>query len=155
MVNPATDTDTVTLTWSLPAELPAYAVVALAEAAQTAAEAAASSAVDIATGSPRGDLVATSPTLPTASVANNTAMGFGASEVWSVEGDAPDGFAAGETANNERLYLPDIHPAGSNGVWIVSEVSGVEVYETFIEHGGKRIGGCTTPENRRSSHGIN
>ena len=49
VVNPETDTDTVTLTWSVPAELPAYAIVTLAEdAADEAAASAAAAAADAA-----------------------------------------------------------------------------------------------------------
>ena len=73
VVNPRTDPDSVTLVWVLPAESPEYDAAGLAEgfaddAAASAAEAAQSAgqAVDIPTGSPRGALVATSPTLPTA-----------------------------------------------------------------------------------------
>ena len=43
-VNPATDTDTVNLVWSVPALLPAYAIVAAAEAAETGAETAETAA---------------------------------------------------------------------------------------------------------------
>ena len=123
VVNPATDADIVVLAWVLPSEAPEYDAAGLAEAAQEAAEAAqalaeqaAGQAVDIPTGSPRGALVATSPTLPTAATGSNSVIAFGAAELWTVEADAPDGFEAGPAANNERLYLPDIHPAGSNGV---------------------------------------
>ena len=153
VINPVVDADTVTLIWPVPAELPAYLAAAFAEAAQAAsenaadrAEQAAGQAVDIPTGSPRGALVATSPTLPTVAVANNTVIAFGATEVWTVEADAPDGFEAGPTANNERLYLPDIHPAGSNGIWLVVEVDGVDIAESFISHGG--IQGATTADRR-------
>ena len=60
--------------------------------------------------------------------------------------DAPDGFEAGPAANNERLYLPDIHPAGSNGIWLVVEVDDVEIAEIFISHGG--IQGATGADRR-------
>ena len=153
VVNPATDTDTVTLTWSVPAELPAYAVVTLAEDAADEAETArdlaqqyAGQAQDVPAGSPRGDLVATSPTLPTAATGSNTVIAFGASELWTIDAGAPDGFEAGPTANNERLYLPDIHPAGSNGIWIVIEVADVEIAEVFISQGG--IQGATGADRR-------
>ena len=143
VVNPATDADSVILTWSLPAELPAYAAAALAIAAQTAAEAArdaaqaaAGQAVDIPTGSPRGALVATSPTLSTATATNATVRAFGTAELWTVESDAPVGFAAGLPANNERLIFPDLHPPGMNGVWYVVEVGGVEIDEVFMPWGG-------------------
>ena len=63
-----------------------------------------------------------------------------------IEADAPAGFEAGPTANNERLYLPDIHPAGSIGIWEVVEVAGVEVAEIFISHGG--IQGATGADRR-------
>ena len=152
-VNPAVDTDTVTLVWGVPAELPAYLAAALAEAAQSAAEAAqalaeqaAGQAVDIPAGSPRGDLIATSPTLPTASTGTNSVIAFGTTELWGVEADAPDGYEAGPAANNERLYLPDLHPAGSIGIWVVVEVAGVEVAEIFISHGG--IQGATGADRR-------
>ena len=152
-VNPETDADIVNLAWPVPIELPAYLVVALAEAAQEAAEEAqalaeqaAGQAVDIPTGSPRGALVATSPTLPTAATANNSVIAFGAAELWTVEADAPDDFEAGPAANNERLYLPDIHPAGSIGTWEVVEVAGVEVAEIFTSHGG--IQGATGADRR-------
>ena len=153
IVNPATDIDLVDLAWSLPAELPAYAVVTLAVAAKDAAEAAqaraeqsAGQAVDIPAGSPRGELLATSPTLPTAATGTNSVIAFGAAELWTVEANAPDGFEAGPAANNERLYLPDIHPAGSNGIWLVVEVDDVEVAEVFISHGG--IQGATGADRR-------
>ena len=160
VVNPAVDSDTVTLIWDVPSELPAYLAAALAEMAQTAAETAqaaaetaqalaeqaAGQAVDIPTGSPRGALVATSPTLPTAATGFNTVIAFGAAEVWTVEADAPDGFEAGPTAQNERLYLPDIHPAGANGIWLVVEVDGVDIAESFISHGG--IQGAATADRR-------
>ena len=153
VINPVVDADTVTLIWPVPAELPAYLAAAFAEAAQAAAEnaadraeQAAGRAVDIPTGSPRGALVATSPTLPTAATGFNTVIAFGAAEVWTVEADAPDGFEAGPTANNERLYLPDIHPAGSNGIWLVVEVDGVDIAESFISHGG--IQGAATADRR-------
>ena len=49
VVNPATDTDTVTLVWSVPAELPAYAIVSEAEdAAEEAAASAAAAAGSVA-----------------------------------------------------------------------------------------------------------
>ena len=44
IVNPAVDADVVNLVWGLPSELPAYAIVALAEVAQTAAETAQAAA---------------------------------------------------------------------------------------------------------------
>ena len=153
LINPRVDADVVILTWPVPAELPAYLAATLAEeaetaaeAAQAAAEAAAASAVDIATGSPRGALVATSPTLPTTATANNTVIAFGAAELWTIESDAPDGFEAGPTANNERLYLPDIHPAGANGIWVVAEIDGVDIAEVFISQGG--IQGATGADRR-------
>ena len=153
VVNPANDSDSVNLVWSLPAEAPEYDAAGLAEAAQEAAEAAqalaeqaASQAVDIPTGSPRGGLVATSPTLPTAATGSNSVISFGAAELWTVEADAPDGFEAGPAASNERLYLPDIHPPGSNGIWLVVEVADVEVAEIFISHGG--IQGATGADRR-------
>ena len=157
VVNPAVDGDTVTLTWSIPAELPAYLAARLAETAQAAAETAqtaaetaqaasatsaaqaavsAGQAVDIPTGSPRGDLIATTPTLSTTSVANGTSRAFGTGELWTVDGGAPADFAAGLPANNERLYTPDIHPPGTNGIWAVVEVDGVEIDETIIPWGG-------------------
>ena len=153
VVNPANDTDTVTLVWSVPAELPAYLAAALAEAAQTAAETArdlaqqyAGQAQDIPAGSPRGVLVATSPTLPTGAVGSNTVIAFGAAELWTLGANAPDGYEAGPTASNERLYLPDIHPAGSNGMFVVIEVGGVEISEVFISQGG--IQGATSADRR-------
>ena len=153
VVNPATDGNVVNLVWSVPAELPAYAVVELAEEAAEEAEAArdlaaqyAGQAQDIPAGSPRGVLVATSPTLPTAATGSNTVIAFGAAELWTIDADAPDGFAAGPAASNERLYLPDIHPAGANGIWLVIEVAGVEVAEVFISHGG--IQGATGADRR-------
>ena len=153
VVNPANDSDTVTLVWSVPAELPAYLAAALAEAAQTAAETArdlaqqyAGQAQDIPAGSPRGVLVATSPTLPTGSVGSNTVIAFGAAELWTLGANAPDGYEAGPTASNERLYLPDIHPAGSNGMFVVIEVGGVEIAEVFISQGG--IQGATGADRR-------
>ena len=153
VVNPANDADIVNLVWVLPSEAPEYDAAGLAEAAQEAAEAAqalaeqaAGQAVDIPAGSPRGALVATSPTLPTAATGSNSVIAFGAAELWTVEADAPDGFEAGPAANNERLYLPDIHPAGSNGIWLVVEVAGVELAEIFISHGG--IQGATGADRR-------
>ena len=92
--------------------------LAAAEAQQYAGQ-----AQDIPAGSPRGALVATSPTLPTAATGTNTVIAFGATELWTIDANAPDGFAAGPVANNERLYLPDIHPAGANGIWVVIEVA--------------------------------
>ena len=128
-------------------------MVALAVAAQEAAETArdlsqqyAGQAQDIPAGSPRGALVATSPTLPTAATGFNTVIAFGAAELWTVESDAPDGFEAGPVASNERLYLPDLHPAGAIGIWLVVEVAGVEVAEVFISHGG--IQGATAADRR-------
>ena len=153
VVNPANDTDTVTLVWSVPAGLPAYLAAALAEAAQTAAETArdlaqqyAGQAQDIPAGSPRGVLVATSPTLPTGAVGSNTVIAFGAAELWTLGANAPDGYEAGPTASNERLYLPDIHPAGSNGMFVVVEVGGVEIAEVFVSQGG--IQGATGADRR-------
>ena len=156
-VNPSTDTDTVTLTWSVPAVLPAYAIVAAAEAAETGAETAeagaetaeagaeaaqalaeqaAGLAVDVPTGSPRGDLIGTSPTLSTATTTNATVRAFGAAEVWTLEPNAPAGFVLALIANNERFLFPDLHPAGVNGVWYVVEVGGVEIDEVFMPWGG-------------------
>ena len=157
VVNPATDLDSVDLVWGIPAELPAYAAASLAEtaqvaaetaqtaaetartaaqAAQAAAEAAANTAVDIPTGSPRGDLIATSPTLSTTTITSTTARAFAAAELWTVAGSAPADFVA-ETGNiNERLNTPDIHPPGVNGVWAVVEVDGVEIDETILPWGG-------------------
>ena len=153
VVNPRTDPDLVNLVWALPAPLPAYAAAALAIDAQEAAETArdlaqqyAGQAQDIPAGSPRGALVATSPTLPTAATGTNSVIAFGAAELWTIEADAPDGFEAGPAANNERLYLPDIHPAGCIGIWEVIEVDGVEVAEIFISHGG--VQGATGADRR-------
>ena len=153
VVNPETDADTVVLVWSIPAELPAYLAASLAETAADEAETAsglaqqyAGQAQDIPAGSPRGVLVATSPTLPTAATGSNSVIAFGAAELWTIDAGAPDGFAAGETATNERLYLPDIHPAGSNGIWIVIEVADVEIAEVFISQGG--IQGATGADRR-------
>ena len=154
IVNPAVDTDTVNLVWSIPALLPAYEAVTLAEEAAEEAEAArdlsqqyAGQAQDIPAGSPRGDLVATSPTLPTAATGTNSVIAFGATELWSLTtaGTAAD-YAAGEVASNERLYLPDIHPAGSNGMLVVVEVGGIEIAEVFISQGG--IQGATGADRR-------
>ena len=152
-VNPATDDDLVALVWGLPAESPEYDAAALAEEAAEEAETArdlaeqyAGQAQDIPAGSPRGALVATTPTLPTAATGSNSVVAFGAAELWTIEADAPDGFAAGPVASNERLYLPDIHPAGTNGIWLVIEVAGVEVAEVFISHGG--IQGATGADRR-------
>ena len=153
VVNPLTDDDVVNLVWAVPAESPEYLAAALAETAQARAEAAealaeqaAAQAQDIPAGSPRGRLVATSPTLPVAIESNNSVIAFGANEIWTIEADAPDGFAAGPAANNERLYFPDIHPAGSNGVWEVVEVDGLEIAEVFIPQGG--IAGASTADRR-------
>ena len=131
----------------MPAELPAYLAASLAEtAADDLAQQYAGQAQDIPAGSPRGDLVATSPTLPTASTGTNSVIAFGAAELWTIDAGAPDGFEAGPTASNERLYLPDIHPAGSNGFWVVIEVAGVEIAEVFISQGG--IQGATGADRR-------
>ena len=153
VVNPANDADSVNLVWVLPSEAPEYDAAGQAEGFRDEAETArdlaeqyAGQAQDIPAGSPRGALVATSPTLPTASVSTNSVIAFGATELWTIEADAPDGFEAGPAANNERLYLPDIHTAGSNGVWLVVEVAGVEVAEIFISHGG--IQGATGADRR-------
>ena len=106
----------------------------------------AGQAQDIPAGSPRGVLVATSPTLPTASTGTNSVIAFGATELWTVEADAPAGFVAGPAATNERLSLPDIHPAGANGIWVVVEVADVEIAEIFISQGG--IQGATGADRR-------
>ena len=50
------------------------------------------------------------------------------------------------TASNERLYLPDIHPAGSNGMFVVVEVDGIEIAEVLISQGG--IQGATGADRR-------
>ena len=143
VVNPATDTDTVTLTWSIPIELPAYAAAALAiaaqagaETAQALAEQAAGTAADIPTGSPRGALIGTSPTLSTATTTNATVRAFGAAEVWTLGPNAPAGFTLALIANNERFLFPDLHSPGLNGVWYVVEVGGVEIDEVFMPWGG-------------------
>ena len=153
VVNPATDADSVALVWGVPSEDPGYTAAGQAEGFRDEAETArdlaeqyAGQAQDIPAGSPRGALIATSPTLPTASTSTNSVIAFGAAELWTVESDAPDGYEAGPAANNERLYLPDIHPAGSNGIWAVVEVAGVEVAEIFISHGG--IQGATGADRR-------
>ena len=153
IVNPATDPDTVNLVWSVPAELPAYAAAALAEesadeaaVARDLAQQYAGQAQDIPAGSPRGALVATSPTLPTAATGSNTVIAFGAAELWTIDANAPDGYEAGPTASNERLYLPDIHPTGSNGMFIVVEVDGVDIAEVFVSQGG--IQGATGADRR-------
>ena len=153
IVNPAVDVGTVNLVWSVPAELPAYAAATLAEgfaddaaAARDLAQQYAGQAQDIPAGSPRGALVATSPTLPTAATGSNTVIAFGAAELWTIDANAPDGYEAGPAASNERLYLPDIHPAGSNGMFIVVEVDGVEIAEVFVSQGG--IQGATGADRR-------
>ena len=153
VVNPATDSDTVNLVWVLPSEAPEYDAAGLAEdaqaaaeAAQAAAEAAVGQVQDVAAGSPRGALIGTSPTLPTAATGTNTVIAFGAAELWTIGADAPDGYVAGPAASNERLYLPDIHPAGSNGMWVVVEVGGIEIAEVFISQGG--IQGATGADRR-------
>ena len=128
---------------SLPAESPEYDAAGIAEeaadraeTAQSLAEQAAGQAVDIPTGSPRGALVATTPTLPTAATGSNSVIAFGTAELWTIEADVPDGYEAGPAASNERLYLPDIHPAGAIGMWVVVEVGGIEIAEVFISQGG-------------------
>ena len=143
IVNPATDADIVNLVWSLPAELPAYlaaglaqAAQAAAEVAQAAAEAAARTAVDIPTGSPRGALIGTSPTLSVTSVTNATVRAFGAAEVWTLGANAPAEFTLALIANNERFLFPDLHSPGLNGVWYVVEVDGTEIDEVFMPWGG-------------------
>ena len=153
IVNPATDANTVNLVWSIPAELPAYAAATLAAeyadeaaAARDLAQQYAGQAQDIPAGSPRGALVATSPTLPTAAVGSNTVIAFGAAELWTIDANAPDGYEAGPTASNERLYLPDIHPAGANGIWVVVEVGGIDIAEVFVSQGG--IQGATGADRR-------
>ena len=161
VINPAVDVNIVNLTWSAFSEDPVWTAAELAEVAQTAAETAqahaedaqalaeqaAGQAQDIPAGSPRGALIATSPTLPTAAVGTNTVIAFGAAELWtlSAAGTAAS-FAAGEVASNERLYLPDIHSAGSNGIWIVIEVNGLDIAEVFISQGG--IQGATGADRR-------
>ena len=153
IVNPAVDVGTVNLVWSIPTLLPAYAAATLAEdfaddaaAARDLAQQYAGQAQDIPAGSPRGALVATSPTLPTAATGTNTVIAFGAAELWTIDANAPDGYEAGPAASNERLYLPDIHPAGSNGMFIVVEVDGVEIAEVFVSQGG--IQGATGADRR-------
>ena len=106
----------------------------------------AGQAQDIPAGSPRGALVATSPTLPTAATGSNTVIAFGAAELWTIDANAPDGYEAGPAASNERLYLPDIHSAGSNGIFVVVEVDGVDIAEVFVSQGG--IQGATGADRR-------
>ena len=160
IVNPATDTFPLVPTWSHPFEVggvggaaaaaaAAASATAAAASATTAsddateaaddanrAEAAARTAVDIPTGSPRGALVATSPTLSVTTTTNATVRAFGTAEEWAVESDAPAGFAATTGANNERLVFPDLHPPGMNGVFYVVEVGGVEIDEALMPWGG-------------------
>ena len=150
VVNPAVDDNVVNLAWAIPAELPAYLAAGLAETAQAAAEvaeaaaevaeaaakAAANTAVDIPTGSPRGALIGTSPTLSVASATNATVRAFGAAEVWTLGPNAPASFILALIANNERFLFPDLHPPGLNGVWYVVEVGGVEIDEVFMPWGG-------------------
>ena len=76
-------------------------------------------------------------------------IAFGAAELWTIDANAPDGYEAGPAASNERLYLPDIHPAGSNGMFIVVEVGGVEIAEVFVSQGG--IQGATGADRRTYS----
>ena len=74
-------------------------------------------------------------------------ISFGAAELWTLESDAPGRLRGRDrAASNERLYLPDIHPAGAVGIWVVVEVAGVEVSEVFISHGG--IQGATGADRR-------
>ena len=66
VVNPGTDSNSVTLTWSVPAELPAYAVVALADASATAAAASATAAASSATAAAGSAALVTSYSGPAA-----------------------------------------------------------------------------------------
>ena len=100
------------------------------------AEAAANTAVDIPTGSPRGALIGTSPTLSVTSVANSAVRAFGAAEVWALESNAPAGFVLPLIANNERFVFPDLHPPGMNGVFYVVKVGGTEIDEVVMPWGG-------------------
>ena len=121
------------------AESNASSSASAAAASATAAAASAAEAQgqhDVAAGSPRGALIATSPTLSTGSVGSTTIRTFGDTEAWSVEDDVPTGFEAGSGAENERLSTPNLHPAGSNGLWIVCEVDGVEISESMVPWGG-------------------
>ena len=158
VVNPANDTFPLTPTWSFPFEAGGVGGANAAEAAAASATAAAASAddssdsadeaaasaatansgADIAVGSPRGNLWATSPTMATAST--SSAVDFG-TDTWTLESGAPSGVALNNTIE-EYLHFPDLHPPGTNGFFVVVKVAGVEAGEILVPWGG--FGGHTS-----------
>ena len=118
-VNPETDAFPLVPIWSGPFVIDgvggaeaAAAAAASATAAETSATGASGSATgaaasadaaaassasaqgqqDVAVGSPRGDLIATSPTLSVTSVGNTASRAFATAGLWTVDGSAPAGF---------------------------------------------------------------
>ena len=81
-------------------------------------------------GNARGRLIASSGTLPEAS------MGQGVvAAAWTVSPDAPAGVSV--SSNGDRVFFPALRPENNvDGVWIVALVDGVEVSETKATWGG-------------------
>lgn len=89
----------------------------------------------LAVGDPRGDLWATSPTLPETSREQNQLIEFG-TDRWDVSDEGTAfGIEAMETTE-EHLVIPRVlPPAGVNGLWFVVEVDGIEVSATMLPWG--------------------
>lgn len=135
-----------------------------AETAETNAETAASRASasadrasmaeSLAVGSPRGELLATSPILPVASTGQNAAIQFGANEVWTLtDRGTATGFSADATTE-EIIHAPRKPAAGVNGVWWVVEVDGVEVGENFDPWGIQSTNRSDFPRLQRLFAGL-
>ena len=125
VVNPETAaSDSIDLIWSIPLILPAYSAAVAAEAARDRAEQYATQTQDVAVGSPRGDLWATSPVLPVANIADNALLSFGANR-WAL---SAAGVAAGFTAGGnieEHLVVPRIAAPGAMGMFFEVAVGGI------------------------------
>ena len=139
VVNPETEAmDSIDLVWSVPAILPAYSAATAAEAARDLAEQYATQTQDVAVGSPKGDLWATSPVLPVADTNDSTVLSFGVNR-WAL---STEGAAAGFTAGGnieEHLVVPRIAAPGAMGMFFEVVVGGAVVSNGILLVGFHRI----------------
>ena len=100
---------------------------------------------EVVAGNTRGDLLATSSTLPTAAVSAGGLIG----NTWAVESGAPTG--VGSAASS--LHLPELRPSDEiDGVWVVSLVDGTEFSEVHIPWG--YAGESIDPGNNKYKYSV-
>ena len=100
---------------------------------------------EVVAGNTRGDLLATSSTLPTAAVSSGGSIG----NTWAVESGAPTGV----TSAASSLHLPELRPSDEiDGIWMVSLVDGTEFSEVHIPWG--YAGESTNPSNNKYKYSV-